>query len=179
MTDTDDLPTDDMNLLPSGMVRLAFDGSEIMLRRPKIGELRELRELLNEINDEVSRRSAEVQGTGEANRRIGQTKVDRINAAIEEALAADPVDEDAVNRLVAERSEIMARTAQTDRDGGRTLIGFSNDRRAEWLAKAVEILAIRGTMPDDRDEWPTWSVAADLAPTIVNHWRTVPSRSGG
>lgn len=178
-TNGNDPRGDDVVYLPNGMVRLVFDDHEIMLGRPTIGVLRDRRESLHALNDETSRRAAEQQGADEARRRIASIRVERIQQRIDDALDADELDEALIESLYADKAKILGDVAQQDRAITREFNDWLERRRLEWAAETIRALALsKDAVPDD-DDLPSWLTDAQFAPTIIGHWRTVPSRSGG
>lgn len=174
MTDTDERPDADatfqaLNLLPNGMVRLNLDeDGEVMLRRPKIGELRALMESLAEHNDAILAHSHRMQARQEEYRAEWSRLDDE---------GWEP-DADTVEERIEQREERHARVAELrrlDREAGRASERFSDEQAYDWLREVVDTLGIGDPLPDDP---PGWLASPQLPHRLTNHWRTVPSAPG-
>lgn len=175
MTDTDDERPDAdatfqaLNLLSNGMVRLNLDDAgEVMLRRPKIGELRTLMESLAEHNDAIMAHSHERQAEQEEYR-AEWSRLDEEDW--------EPQGDTAEERII-ERKERHARIAELrhlDRQAGRVSERFSDDHAYAWLVEVVDALGIGDPLPDDP---PGWLASPQLPARLTRHWRTVPSAPG-
>ena len=182
-TDARGTPMDTMNIvectmLPNGMVRFSLEPEgEIMLRRPKIGELREMREMLHAANDKAAVRSRDLQQQGETTRRLLTAKIERIERQITEALAADEIDEGLVESLIAQKSQLNADASREDVTAGRELNEWMEQQRVEWFLATLERLAIK-PLPEGVEP-PPFALDATFSTELVGHWRSRPSRSGG
>ncbi len=146
MSDDQAVP-DGFTLRKDGTVLAVVDGDIYRLRRPKIGEYRKLCERRDEMSDDLLRVGRDEQSAANALREL-----------MEQAKTGD-VD---VEVLIAARNKLRESTAA------------AQELTPRWVGEVFELLGDR-SLPSE-DERPSWFYDATLLPTLVNHWRTVPSR---
>lgn len=137
-----------LRLLSNGLVVAFIDGDRFLLRRPKAGEYRRMREDLEALQDDLSFVAYEAQ---EQNK----------------ALVAS-VDDNERPPLEAEL-EIRRRNRDIVREG--------NSKRAEWVYTAFSKLGDK-PLTDDRDEWPVWFGTDETIVALITHWQRRPSLPG-
>lgn len=168
---------DGITYLPNGMVRLVVDGVEIMLRRIKLGELKQLVEQLHMNNDRITARTS----VEFAKQRTIRARLDRLHDTLQDQIdvATEAEDWDHVGQLELERAEQTAKLRQEDMAIGRETNRFADDVRFEWLRDVVSTLAVKGdvSLPDG-DEVPGWLMDPTVPAKLIEHWRSVPSGSG-
>jgi hypothetical protein len=178
MTDEPAVVLDDYNLIPNGMIRFPIQGGgEVMLRRPRIGELREFMELLNGMNDQAADKSQELQAQGEADRRLLEAHTAQIEEQVAEALKADPIDDGRVTTLIAEKARLRAEASDRDRKASREFSQWSEALRVVWFETVMARLAMHA-LPEGLEP-PPFVLDVKFPSDLVNHWRARPSRSGG
>lgn len=155
--------------MPSGMVRLEIDGTTIMLRRLKIGELKALREDMQQQTDQQIVDSHQAQAEMEAIQLDWEEADAEVAKAIAEASGADRAE------LLLKRATMLADSRTAKLTISRKLDPVVEGRRIDWLRKVVEVASISGALPD---ELPAWCASDDVALRLLNHWITVPSGSG-
>jgi hypothetical protein len=167
MTDTqsppvevdDDAPEDKegMDLRPNGTVHLWIEGQKFRLRRPRAGEFRKLREMFQEVADEITDLS---ETAGEFERRL----VERL----EEARRTDPAARPTAEERQQDRTMSREMTERTE----TLMFGW-------WQGVLAELRVNTGHPIPDPDDMPPWLGAIPSANMIIGHWRAVPSLSGG
>lgn len=145
----EDLPT---RFEPNGSITLTLGQTRYRLRRPKVGELRDIWEGWEQAAIEVDRADEDV-----ADRR----------ADLNEA-AGDP-DRTAGERLAAreERKELDNQTRRA-----KHVIW------ADWMRSVFDILCADGKLPEDDDDLDGWMVSVSAGAEFLRHWQTVPKASG-
>lgn len=153
-------PEEGLQFVRTGWVRFRWDGRVLRLRRPFLGELRELRLALEDLSDEIAERSEEIQAEG-----------------LRLAAEAEALEERGLAPAEAfeERAKIRTRSKQLARE----LTGFAEDRRLEWWARAFELLAVNeAEVPADAGELPAYLLDNALPHRVLEHWRAVPLARG-
>lgn len=146
-----------LDLRANGTVHLWLDGEKHRLRRPRAREFRKLREMFQEIADEITDMSEEA---GEFERRL----ITRLEQARETDPAARPTAE--------ERAE--------DRQIGRRMTERTETLMFGWWSGVLAELRVETSKPiPDPDDMPPWLGTIPSANSIIAHWRAVPSLSGG
>lgn len=149
-----DMPVD---LLPDGRVRLALDKTVITLRRPLIGQLRALHEGLEQVNDD-------------ARDLLATLPPDPVRPGSD-----GPEDPD----TAAEHQSAYEQQRRERRDAERKVMAEHDDLRAGWMRTVCETLGDRPLPSVPTADLPTWTVSAQVAVAMVNHWQSVPLARGG
>lgn len=161
MPTTPDIP-EGLELHKDGTITLVVDLDDaktkrIRLRRPKMKELRRLRETEWEI-------AAEIQSFTVSDREKLQ--------AFREEHGIDLTDPTTMVGLpVAVLAEYNA--AQTDLNQKGTT--FAESLRGPW---AVETIAVLGAVEVEEDDLPPWCFGPEFAAHLLGHWLAVPTRRG-
>lgn len=163
---------DGITYLPTGMVRLVLDDQEVMLRRPKLRELKALRELFQEHSDQNVMASHMAQAQVSAIDDAWRARDEQLEAAIDQATG------DTRTELLQERARALAEARTEKRQITRALDPELEALRAAWLAEAVSTLGVKGDLPGDWEDLPAWCMDDTVAVNLLNHWTTVPSGSG-
>lgn len=156
-----DIP-EGLELRKDGTVVLHLDddngrGQRTQLRRPKMKELRRLREEEWEIADEIRAFMAPLQQAVDDHlQRVG------INVGDAKSLADASTDD---LRIL--------RDLQRDRDQKSTV--RSEDLRGPWAIGVIDLL---GGKQVEEDDLPPWAFTSDFAAQLLTHWVTVPTRRG-
>lgn len=163
MTTTTDAP-EGLDLRKDGTVWLYLDDDErpdktvlVKIRRPKMKELRHLREAEWAIAAELREFIAPLQDQVDAY--LGQHDID----------LADPTT------FAKKDTHVLAalRDLQRERDQQATL--HAEKLRGPWAAEVIELLSETEV---DEDDLPPWCFGADFAAHLLGHWLTVPTRRG-
>lgn len=139
----------------NGGAHLVIDGEKRRLRTPRMRDYRKLYALWSDLADELDKMSVELQafllevmGQGDEREARGEPRITE--------------DEKARDRHLAQR----VREA-------------TEDAAMTWWAECIRTL---GVTPSDRDveadELPVFLSTAESINQMLDHWRTVPSRSG-
>lgn len=150
-----DMPVD---LLPDGRVRLALDDKTVItLRRPLIGQLRALHEGLDQAQDDARDILANLPP-----------------APPRPDMAALGDDEAAAEARRTDREQ-----RREHREAERKVMAEHDDMRAGWMRTVCETLGDRPLPSVPTSDLPTWTVSAQVAVAMVNHWQSVPLGRGG
>jgi len=147
-------PGDQVELTRTGWVRMTIGDRRYRLRRPMLGEIRDIRMSLEDMSDEIVALST-----------------DALTAS--QALKAE-------QQSLAEADDTPDRNAQLidlrrrDREAARALDAKTEQIRVDWWASVFAKLSPDG-LPT---EWPSWIVNPDLPGTVMRHWRAVPLAPG-
>lgn len=155
--------TDDregIQLLDTGTIHVFIDGVDFRIARPRVRTFRQLREMAEEIVDELDDLAAEVT----------EWQRDLTNRARsrDDAMQSGGDSEPLVN--AEERAERRKRN--------RELSDRREERWLEWWITVGEKCVERSGWPSEVDEMPAWMGTTDAALALVKHWRTAPSLSG-
>lgn len=155
------MPTNPPNDIPEGL-ELRKDGTvvfhvddengrsqRINLRRPKMRELKDLRQAEWDIADEIS------------------AWIDGARAEID-ALQIPGGDEEVDAATLKQAREINLRI-------GRESTQLSEKLRLPWFTRVVEVLSGKEL---DEDDLPPWASTPQAAADLINHWLQVPTRRG-
>lgn len=158
---TNDIP-EGLELRKDGTVVIHLDNDaghneRVQLHRPKMKELRRLREAEWEI-------AAEVRAFQEP-----------LQDAVDQFYADHNIDPTEVGQLAKlSTAQLRAvRALQRDRDQKSQI--FSEEQRAPWAQEVIETLSGKRL---DEDDLPPWAFTADFAAHLLTHWMTVPTRRG-
>lgn len=155
MPQTPDIP-EGLDLRKDGTVFLHVDkptgeGTDLVrLRRPKMRELKELRQAEWDVSDEVL-------GWIDTNNKVV------IDLRLE--AAEKPDDRELAVRIRNENIRINRESAT-----------INEDLRLRWAADVVEMLNGRELDPADL---PPWMGSTQFASDLIGHWFAVPTRRGG
>ncbi len=146
----------EVTYLPSGKIRLLIDDRTIVLRRPKMGEFRSLRELFYEAQDEQR-----------------QNLLDRISAEAQDAQEAQ--DAEAANDHEARMAAVkrsMERASDLRRETSEAESAYLS-----WSRRAVETLG--GVTLEQADEdLPLYFATGTFVNAVQQHWMVCPLPSG-
>jgi len=167
MTDTPEpeepAEQDSIDLRPTGLVRIYIatgDGDEVKryrLRRPFFGELKEIRLAAERMQEEIEDLSTK---TATQARELG---------AEAEAVSKDETFSDEARR------EAETKLRRRGREVSEELLDFADSLRLEWWGMVFDTVSLDGSP----EELPSWVVDPNLAPRLMNHWRTAPFRPVG
>lgn len=152
---------------PDGTVWLQFDRGLVRLRRPKLRELRVLREELQAILD-VHNAAAEGLRVGlieDAQRELEWLGIVNGDTATHEERAA------ASTEIVAQKAARRASNLDWS--------VHQEDDYAGWVQRVIAELAMAGSAPADNDELDAYMAQQSFVLKLVEHWQTVPLGSGG
>lgn len=153
--DLPDPPKEGLDFRPDGTIHLWIDGTRYPLRRPRGREFRQLRELL-------------------------QDKVDEINLRLVpqgEALQAKLLAAVAARVAAGEGAALTEDEAREDRDEGRRINLEREQVGASWWTEMLAVLGDGRTI--EHEDIPPWMLDTDDVFVLIEHWRTLPSLSGG
>lgn len=150
---------DSVQLVRTGWVRFRFGETTVRLRRPFLGELRDLRMALEDTSDNISEQAEEAQ-----------------LIAMELITEGERIDGDESIELA---DRVRQRRALTRRstEGARKLNLFREQAMVGWIRLAAERLSVDGELPPD-EELPSWFIDPRLPATLLEHWRNVPLGRG-
>lgn len=161
---------DDVKLYGAGWVRVIVDGKDYRLRRPLVGELKDLRLSLERLTDEITEKS-------EANY-TWQLRADRRHRQLNELLLKLPEDpdltDDEFEAKVTEWRGEQQRLRLDSRNKGRDLTTFADERRMAWWSEVFEVLGVDGPPP----QWPAFFVDFMGPMKVTEHWRQNPLARG-
>lgn len=144
---------DGLELVKDGTVRAVVGDERYKLRRPKLGELQDMRELLAEVDDD----SIRALGHAEAEKVLVEQKYPEAERAADGTM----------------RTEHMLAVRAIDRAMAATL----DARRADWTRAAWALLGDK-PLPDDTREWEPWLVNPVTISQLMGHWQAVPLARG-
>lgn len=129
----------------------------ITLRRPKMRELRQLREDEWEIASQV------------------RSFMEPLQDAVDSFLHDREIDPTVAGSLASMSTSDLRtlRDLQRDRDQKSQL--FSEEQRGPWALQVIEQL---GGKRLEEDELPPWCFTADFSGHLLAHWLAVPTRRG-
>jgi hypothetical protein len=140
---------------PTGGLHVVVDGVKRRLRTPRMRDYRHLYELWREEAETLEEASEELQ------------------TFLTELLAAG--DE----RETAGQPRITEAERARDRELGRKIRVATEDAALRWWAEAIRTLGVTETdRTVDADDLPVFTSTSDSVNQVLNHWRSVPSRSG-
>lgn len=151
---------------PNGTVLCQVGGRRYVLRRPRMGEFRHLREAMQAMHDRLE---DELEVTA---RRQLQLRSEMAELGGDGGELSDGEQ--------ARWSELR----REDRRLGRDAAALGDTARLEWLQEAWRLLADQPlpTTEDgalDADVAEAWMLDPNLPAQLLGHWRTVPLASGG
>jgi len=164
MTDTTADPSDPsddgVEITGTGLVHLRLDGVDYWLRRPKIGEMKRLEELIVGAaklqTDRITRLA---------------DKVQEATAAAEAANAEHGGDDAAVASEVGPNAAAVVEAAEA---AEADMAAIEQALLSAWR-EVVQTLERDGkTLPDDDDDLPPWLANFDLFGAVRKAWRRLP-----
>lgn len=161
MPTTPEIP-EGLELRKDGTIVLHLDdengrNQRVQLRRPKMKELRRLRETEWEIADEIRAFTAPLQ--------------DAVDAHLAEH-DLDPGDSIALTKA---STQVLRTMRDLMRDRDQKGVVRAEELRGPWAAEAIETLSDTRI---DEDDLPPWCFGADFASALITHWLSVPTRRG-
>jgi hypothetical protein len=139
---------DGWELNKDGTITLTVDGNRTRLRRPKMGEFRDLREALRQRDDDRLRVIAK------------HPPLEDHDTEGDEA-----TDDEKLERVLA----IQGRS--------RAMADEVRELNLAWVELVLSTLAEKE--PPPRDDWPSGTDEDKFLTDLMEHWRSVPLRSGG
>lgn len=161
----DSAPADGFTFERDGTVTVHLDDGDRTIRRPKVGELRRLREAHT--------------GLQRAKRHERQAMNERVADVQRRIEALPPTDADTPGR----RSELL-HEAEAEGEG---FIDFVYGQNIGWARLAFDGGQHHGEhvagladkpLPDNDDDLPAWFLDAGLPAALLNHWTTAPPPRG-
>lgn len=138
-----------------GTTLVFIDGAQHRLRRPKYGEFKRLRALLEDVQDETLRLTQKATE--------GRPEKPADNAPNEERTAYALAVRSSTRELTDGIEELNIRWV-------RAVFNGDEEHRLTGLSTPH--------LPDDSDDWPSWLIAGKFVTDLVNHWRAVPLARG-
>jgi len=154
--------TDGLEFVTNGIIRFHFsEGKTVRVRRPFLGELKEIRLALQDAQDELAGLAASVTAEGRDLQAEATALSDRLQAK-------EVSNEDHAQEL----AEIRAR----DRSSAQKMDAAREEQTLGWWALVFSTLAL-DDVPDAM-HYPAWILDPGLPNRCLNHWRSVPSGPG-
>lgn len=155
-----------LEFVNNGIIRFHFptgkdDDLVVRVRRPFLGELKDIRLDLEAIQDELAVTAATVSAEGQAMREEA--------TALAEKLGSGEV-------TLEEHAEQLADIRRRDRDTARRMDDQREAKMLGWWSKIFGVLAL-DEVPDVM-AYPAWILDARLPGRVLNHWRQIPSGPG-
>jgi hypothetical protein len=172
-----DVPDDDgMETYGAGWAKATVDGTTYRLRRPFMGEMRDLRLALEGLTDEVTLHTERSESMRRRLQRIEARARTELQAAQSKVLAGDDdaPTEDQIAALEDRLMDEVHNTRAKDREAGRTLVQIADDNRARWWTDVFTVLGLDGVPP----QWPAWFADPDGPHRMMTHWRQNPLAHG-
>lgn len=159
---------DDLVFVRNGWLRITVNGKEHKLRRPFLGELRDL-ELARETDTEALRqRQQEMRQTTDA-------LLQRAQAIEVEARALNGEEPERKRALDLEATD-LGLSAQRE---SQKLIREAQDRRAKWWELVFKALTPPGHGKPSKNHYPAWVGDATVQQRVIEHWQASPLVRGG
>lgn len=155
-------PSEAFDLVNNGTARIFIEGEPYAMRRPKVGEYKKLRELLNETSERIQAKAQEKPKKAPAKKR---TKV-----------AAEPTDEEPPK--IEDDADAKFAEAREARRITNELNDFVEAQYQDWVDEAVKMLGDK-PLPPNRDDWPLFTMSFEFITKLIQHWRSVPLALGG
>jgi hypothetical protein len=172
-----EVPDDDsMETYGAGWAKAQINGATYRLRRPFMGEMRDLRLALEGLTDEVTLHTERSESARRRLQRIEARARTELQAAQAKVLAgdADAPTEDQIAELEDRLMGEVHNTRAEDRKAGRTLVQIADDNRARWWTDVFTVLGLDGVPP----QWPAWFADPDGPHRMMTHWRQNPLARG-
>lgn len=156
--DDDDPEGDRVDWVRTGMVRLWIGGKRYRLRRPFLGELRDLDLALENALEDINDRNMDA-----------RIKADDLGER------ADKIDAD--KRMTAKTRAAKVRELRAeDKAIAREVTQYREDTLIAWWTQVFDKLLVETTPPPDL---PAWLANMALPQRALQHWRSVPLGRGG
>ena len=149
---------DELHLVRTGWVRFVMNGERVRLRRPFMGELRDLRLALEDVQDQIGEAAEDVQLVG--------AEIMEKSQALEKDESLTPAQVVKARRKLQRESTVK----------GRELTDLAEGLRVGWwelVFKTLDVDAAKHTV-----QFPAWIVDPNLPGTVIQHWRDVPLARG-
>lgn len=147
--------SDDFATFGAGWAKCTIDGHEYKLRRPFIGELRDLRTALEAVEDEIA---------------VARQKLERNTEQITQAIVATA--DEPLEKRQTRQEELRLQS----RESNHEVLETADSGRLGWWTTVFETLGVsRPPVPPD---WPAWMLDPDGPSKLVNHWRDSPLARG-
>jgi len=172
-----EVPDDDsMETYGAGWAKAVVDGTTYRLRRPFMGEMRDLRLALEGLTDEVTLHTERSESARRRLQRIEARARTQLQAAQAKVMDGDEdaPTEDQIAELEDQLMDQVHNTRTEDRQAGRTLIQIADDNRARWWTDVFTVLGLDGVPP----QWPSWFADPDGPHRMMQHWRQSPLAHG-
>lgn len=144
-----------LDLRPTGGMHVVSDGHKRRLRAPRMRDYRKLYELWRDEAEALEVMSEELQ------------------EFLTRTMAAGDEREARGERRVTEEEKAE------DRRLGQKIRVATEDAALRWWAEAIATLGVTTTdQAADAEDLPVFLATADSVNMALNHWRSVPSRSG-
>jgi len=151
---------DELQLAKNGWVRFRVNGERYRLRRPFLGELRDLRLALEDVQDQIGEAAEDVQ--------LIATEMMEKSQALEK-------DESATPAAVVKGRRKMQRESTAK---GRELTLLAETLRIGWWERVFATLDVDKANHTDPVDLPAWIVDTNLPGQVLQHWRDVPLARG-
>lgn len=160
--------SDDLVFVRNGWLRVTVNGTECKLRRPFLGELRDL-ELARETDTEA------LQALQAEMRDKTDQLLERARAIEAEATSLNGEDPQRKQVLDVEATQ-LGMTAQKE---SRRLIREAQDRRARWWELVFKALTPPGHTKPNKNHYPAWVGDPTVQQRVIEHWQASPLARGG
>lgn len=138
-----------LELRKDGTILVVMGEDRYTLKRPKYGELRELRELIANMDDEALSAVAEA-----------QEQVAQLGALATESVGRERADHEiAVGRVTRARRDTLEAI------------------RVAGMRRVFELLS-NHKLPSEEAEWETWVIDPSTFSRMLMHWQSVPLARG-
>lgn len=164
----EDEVSDDLVFVKNGWLRVTVNGNLCKLRRPFLGELRDL-ELSREADVEL------LQARQREMRAATDALLERARAIEVEAKALNGEQPERKQALDLEATELGV-TAQRE---SRKLIREAQDLRAKWWEQVFKTLTPPGHTKPNKNHYPAWVGDATVQQRVIEHWQASPLARGG
>lgn len=164
----EDEVSDDLVFVRNGWLRVTVNGNQHKLRRPFLGELRDL---------ELSR-EADVESLQERQRALRDVTDGLMQRAREIETEAKSLNGEHPERKQALDLEAtgLGLTAQKE---SRKLVREAQDLRAKWWEQVFKTLTPPGHTKPNKNHYPAWVGDATVQQRVIEHWQASPLAPGG
>jgi hypothetical protein len=153
-------------LYATGGASVKVDGKTYRLRRPSMGQIKELRDALASVADAIRQQSDEAQII----QRLNQATGERLHEEIEQLDQKAPDFESELRRLHGEAKAL----ADQNLTVGRELTNLVDESYWSWWRQVFQLLSFNGCP----ETWPSWAADATAPNQIMQHWRSNPLARG-
>lgn len=148
-TDREQPIPEGLELRKDGTILVVMGEDRYTLKRPKYGELRELRELIANMDDEA---------------------LDAVAVAQEKAAELGTLAEDVFGSERAKHEIAVGKVARARRDALEAI-------RVAGMRRVFELLS-NHKLPSEEAEWETWIIDPSTFSRMLLHWQSVPLARG-